>query len=79
VEYRQLGRTNLRVSVLGLGSGGANRLGQAHQADRTSMHTFVRHALDLGINIIDTAPPYGDSEDVLGEALEGVPRESYVL
>jgi L-galactose dehydrogenase len=79
VEYRQLGRTNLRVSVLGLGSGGANRLGQARQADPAHMHAFVRHALDLGINVIDTAPTYADSEAVLGEALAGVPRESYVL
>jgi L-galactose dehydrogenase len=79
VEYRQLGRTNLRVSLLGLGSGGANRLGQARQADPADMHRFVRHALDLGINIIDTAPGYGESESVLGAALDGVPRDAYVL
>jgi L-galactose dehydrogenase len=79
VEYRQLGRTNLRVSLLGLGSGGANRLGQARDADQAEMHTFVRHALDLGINIVDTAPGYGDSESLLGGALDGVPRDSYVL
>jgi L-galactose dehydrogenase len=79
MEYRRLGRTNLRVSLLGLGSGGANRLGQARQADRREMHAFVRHALDLGINLFDTAPSYGDSEAVLGEALTGVPRESFVL
>jgi aryl-alcohol dehydrogenase-like predicted oxidoreductase len=79
VEYRQLGRTNLSVSLLGLGSGGANRLGQARDADRAETHRLVRHALDLGINFFDTAPSYGDSESLLGEALVGVPRESYVL
>ena len=78
MKYRQLGRTNLQVSVLGLGSGGANRLGQARQADPAVTRAFVRHALDLGINIIDTAPSYG-SEAALGAALAGVPRDSYIL
>ena len=79
VEYRQLGRTNLSVSLLGIGSGGANRLGQRHGSDRAESHRLVRHALDLGINFFDTAPSYGDSESLLGEALAGVPRQSYVL
>jgi L-galactose dehydrogenase len=43
------------------------------------MHRFVRHALDLGINVIDTSPVYDDSETVLGEALAGVDRDTYVL
>ena len=79
MEYRQLGRTNLSVSLLGLGSGGANRLGQAHSAAREDVHRLVRGALDLGINFIDTAPAYGDSEALHGEALAGVPRNAYVL
>jgi L-galactose dehydrogenase len=79
VEYRQLGRTNLSVSVLGLGSGGANRLGQSRAFERSETHRLIRHALDLGINFFDTAPAYGDSESLLGEALVGVPRQSYVL
>ncbi|MBV9324501.1 MAG: aldo/keto reductase [Chloroflexi bacterium] len=79
MEYRQLGRTNLSVSILGLGSGGANRLGQRQDVERSESHSLVRHALDLGINFFDTAPAYGDSESLLGEALAGVPRESYVL
>jgi L-galactose dehydrogenase len=79
LKYRRLGRTNLDVSLLGLGTGGANRLGQAQQADRAAMHRFVRQALELGINVIDTSPVYDDSERVLGEALDGVDRDSYVL
>jgi aryl-alcohol dehydrogenase-like predicted oxidoreductase len=79
VQYRTLGRTNLQVSLLSLGSGGANRLGQVNQTDRPAMHRFVRHALDLGINLFDTAPVYDESEVVLGEALSGVPRDSFVL
>jgi aryl-alcohol dehydrogenase-like predicted oxidoreductase len=79
VQYRQLGRTNLKVSILGLGSGGANRLGQARDAAAAESHKLVRHALDLGVNFFDTAPAYGDSESLLGDALAGVPRDSYVL
>jgi L-galactose dehydrogenase len=39
----------------------------------------VRRALDLGINLIDTAADYRESEAILGRALRGVPRERYVL
>jgi L-galactose dehydrogenase len=39
----------------------------------------VRRALDLGINLIDTAAGYGRSEELLGVALADVPRDSYVL
>jgi L-galactose dehydrogenase len=39
----------------------------------------VRTALDAGINLFDTSPFYGDSEAVLGRALAGVPRESFLL
>jgi L-galactose dehydrogenase len=79
VEYRQLGRTDLQVSVLGLGTGGANRLGQARHAEQATMRHLIHHALDLGINFIDTAPSYGDSETILGQALAGAPRDAYVL
>ena len=79
MKYRTLGRTDQRVSLLSLGSGGASRLGQASNASRQDMQRFVRHALDLGINLIDTAPVYEESEAILGEALAGVPRDSYLL
>lgn len=79
MEYRQLGRTNLEVSLLSLGSGGANRLGQTHAESAADASAIVRRALDLGINYFDTAPAYGESEALLGEALAGVPRDSYFL
>jgi aryl-alcohol dehydrogenase-like predicted oxidoreductase len=79
VEYRQLGRTNLNVSLLGLGSGGANRLGQAHQATRGDIQVLIQRALELGINFFDTAPAYGNSESLLGDALHTIPRDQYVL
>jgi len=79
VHYRTLGRTGLRVSLLGLGSGGASRLGQAYDASLKDIRTLVRRALDAGVNFIDTAPSYADSEALLGQALDGVPRDSYII
>ncbi len=77
--YRPLGRTGLSVSLLGLGTGGMNRLGQKTGLSTADSVRLVRSALDLGVNVFDTAPSYMDSEALLGEALAGLPRDSYVL
>lgn len=79
MEYRTLGRTGLKVSILGLGSGGASRLGQGSGVAETDAHKVVDAALAAGINIIDTAAGYGNSELILGRALEHYPRDSYIL
>jgi L-galactose dehydrogenase len=79
MEYRTLGRTGLNVSLLGLGSGGASRLGQRYNLSTSETERLVKRALDSGVNLIDTAPTYSQSESLLGEALQGVPRDKYVL
>ena len=79
MHYRRLGRTNWQVSLLGLGSGGASRLGQRYEMPASESARLVRHALDAGVNMIDTAPGYGESESLLGQALSGVPRDTYYL
>jgi aryl-alcohol dehydrogenase-like predicted oxidoreductase len=79
MEYRKLGRTGLNVSILGLGSGGASRLGQGSGVPEADAHKVVDMALANGVNIIDTAAAYGDSELILGRALQKHPRDSYVL
>jgi aryl-alcohol dehydrogenase-like predicted oxidoreductase len=79
VLYRTLGRTGLRVSVVGLGTGGPSRLGQRTHRDEAQARRVVRRALDLGVNLFDTAADYGDSEALLGHALRGVPRDHYLL
>jgi aryl-alcohol dehydrogenase-like predicted oxidoreductase len=81
VIYRRLGRTEIDVSLLSVGSGGYNRFGQAKGVPESEMHRFVHHALDLGINHFDTAvpPSYGDSELILGRALADVARDRYTL
>jgi len=79
MEYRRFGRTGLSVSVMGLGSGGPSQLGQGSGVAEADAHRVVRRALDLGINLIDTAADYRESEAILGRAVEGVKRDSYVL
>jgi L-galactose dehydrogenase len=79
MHYRRLGRTNLRVSILGLGTGGPSVLGQRTGVPEAESQRVVRRALELGVNLIDTHAGYKDSEDILGRALDGVPRESYVM
>ncbi len=79
MHYRQLGQTGLRVPVLSFGAsslGGVFRSIDEGEAIRT-----VRVALELGMNFIDVSPYYGatKAEAVLGRALRGVSRESYVL
>ncbi len=77
--YRDLGRTHLQVSVAGLGTGGPARIGQSAGLSEAESHRIVRRALDLGINLFDSSPAYGHSEELLGGALVGVPRGRYVL
>lgn len=75
MRTRRLGRTGLEVSELGMGglfvASFATALDEAKAA--------VRRALERGVNYVDTAPSYGNSEEVLGMALEGIPPSSYIL
>jgi len=77
MQYTQLGRTGLKVSVAGLGCGGNSRLGLG-TLTRAQSADLVRRALDAGINFIDTAMAYG-TEEIVGEAITGRPREQIVL
>jgi len=79
MEKRTLGRTGLRVSIAGLGTGGPAQLGQKAGLAPEASARIVRVALDLGINVFDSSPSYGDSERLLGAGLKGVPRDHYVV
>ncbi|MCZ6678524.1 MAG: aldo/keto reductase [Candidatus Poribacteria bacterium] len=79
MKYRTLGRTDLKVSRVGLGSGGPSQFGQSTGVSEPEIHRLVRTALDLGVNLIDTATGYGESEAILGRALRGVPRDRYYI
>lgn len=77
MRYRQLGSSDLQVSEISLGSWLTYGVGVA--AERAA--ACVHKALDLGINLIDTANIYGRgaAETFLGEVLSGVPREKYLI
>ncbi len=75
MEYRQLGNSGLQVSVIGLGT---NNFGRRVDARGTEL--VVNHAVDMGINMIDTANSYsaGLSEEYIGRAIKGK-REKVVI
>ena len=50
MDYTTLGRTGLKVSVAGLGGGGASRLGKAYGKSFEHSVSIVREAMDLGVN-----------------------------
>lgn len=68
MEYRQLGNSGVRVSVIGLGT---NQFGGV--VDQEGVNNIIDNALELGINFIDTADVYTQSrsEETLGVALKG--------
>jgi aryl-alcohol dehydrogenase-like predicted oxidoreductase len=75
MEYRQLGSSGLRVSAIGLGT---NNFGRRMDADQSAR--VLHQALDMGINLVDTANMYGDgqSEEYIGRALKGRRSETIV-
>ena len=75
MEKRILGRTGFEVSVLGMGGLFVSSAGGRNPADGRNA---IRRALELGINYVDTAPSYGNSEEVVGEALDGVLQPHYL-
>lgn len=77
MEYTTLGRTGLKVNVVGLGCGGPSRLGLRDRPEQDCV-ALVRQALDLGVNFLDTAEVYG-TEEIVGKAIAEVPRDRIVL
>ena len=77
MQYRRLGRSELVVSEISLGSWLTYGVGV--EAERAT--ACVRRAFEVGINFFDTANVYGRgaAESFLGEVLSGVDRSSYVL
>jgi aryl-alcohol dehydrogenase-like predicted oxidoreductase len=76
MQYRPLGRTGIKVSPYALGTlMFASSVGNPDHEDSIRV---IHKALDAGINLVDTADAYGDSEEVVGKALRGR-RDNVVL
>ena len=81
LELRHCGTSRLTLSALGLGCwsfGGGAYWGECDQADADAV---VRRAVELGINYFDAAEAYnaGRSEEALGKAFRGIPRDRVVI
>jgi len=79
MRYRRLGRTGFHVSEIGYGAwgiGGTQWLG----ADDRESRLALRHAIDLGLNFIDTALAYGEghSEELVGDVVREADHKIYV-
>jgi aryl-alcohol dehydrogenase-like predicted oxidoreductase len=75
----QLGKTGLEVSTIGCGTWQAGPVWGSVPDE--GIIGSVRHALEVGVNFIDTAPTYGEgrAEKLVAKALADVPREDFVL
>ena len=84
VKTRLLGKTDFAITALGIGAwamGGGNwAYGWGPQDDRDSIEA-IRHAIDAGVNWIDTAAVYGlgHSEEIVGRALEGIYPRPFIF
>jgi len=70
IKHRKLGNTGLEVSEIGLGG----LFVSSHGGGLDTAGPAIQRALELGVNYIDTAPGYANSEEVLGNVLEGDTR-----
>lgn len=75
MQYRTLGRTGIRVSPFALGAMMFSSFGNS---DQNEVDRMVARALEAGVNFVDTADAYGESEEMLGRALKGR-RDDVVL
>ena len=77
MEYRNLGNTGLKVSIVGIG---CNNFGR--RCDAVATAAVVDAALDAGVNFFDSADIYGPnglSEEYLGQAIKGKDRSSVII
>ena len=74
MQYRPFGKTGYDVSLLGMGCMRFPRSDDG-KIEREKAYEMVRYAVDNGVNYFDTALGYPSSEEVLGEALDGISRD----
>ena len=81
MKYREFGKTGLKVSALGFGTMRLPLLEDGVTVDEKEAVRIIRHAIDSGVNYVDTAYPYhqGTSEIVVGKALRDGYRDKVFL
>ena len=75
MKHRQLGKSDLQVSAVGLG---CNNFGYVANMDVAASRQVIDKAIDVGISFFDTSDSYGASEEILGKVL-GERRKNIVL
>jgi aryl-alcohol dehydrogenase-like predicted oxidoreductase len=85
MEQRQLGRSGFKVPVLSLGTGTFGGKGDFFAAwgatDVAQARSQIDMCMEVGLNMFDSADIYssGAAESILGEALQGRPRDSFIV
>ena len=81
MDLTRLGDTGMTATIMGLGSGGHSRLGTSREGTAGEAERVVLRALELGVNLIDSAESYSDTESIIGGALKisGRPRSDVIL
>jgi aryl-alcohol dehydrogenase-like predicted oxidoreductase len=75
MEKRKLGKTGMQVNALGFGG---SEIGYEHATAET-VARLVKSALDAGLNVIDTAECYVNSEELIGRAVAGRRNDCYLF
>jgi len=81
MEYRNIGKSDLRVSIVGFGAWQAGGRGWGSDFTDNDVIKAMKYGFENGVNYIDTAEIYGSghSEEVISKALEGYRREDIVI
>jgi 1-deoxyxylulose-5-phosphate synthase len=77
-DWVTLGKSGVKVTRLAFGTGSFSGRVQ-RELGQDGFNRLVRYAYDRGVRFFETAESYGDMHEMLGIALKGIPRDSYVL